>query len=82
MGVIQLNIRHHGFTLIELMITTLIFGILITGLYSLMKIQQASYQAQGRDLTMHQILRGSMLLMERDIRMAGYDPQNTGQFGD
>ena len=68
-----------GFTLVELMITLVISGIISAVLYATYLAQQRSYTAQEAVAEMQQNLRAAMMLMTRDIRMAGYDPnENSG----
>ena len=63
-----------GFTLIELLITLAISGIIMTGVYSAFKSQQDSYLAQEQVAEMQQNIRAGLDIMEREIRMAGFDP--------
>ncbi|MCG8683624.1 MAG: prepilin-type N-terminal cleavage/methylation domain-containing protein [Desulfobacterales bacterium] len=70
-----------GFTLIEMMMA-LVIGIMITGgAYSIYTTQQQSYYAQDQVAEMQQNLRAAFTVMVNELRMAGYDPQVTGNFG-
>ncbi len=69
-----------GFTLVELMIALVISGIISAALYSTYLVQQRSYIAQEAVAEMQQNIRGAMVIMGRDIRMAGYH-QASGIFG-
>ena len=69
-----------GFTLVELMIALVISGIISAVLYSAYLVQQRSYTAQEAVAEMQQNIRGAMVMLERDIRMAGYHPAG-GSFG-
>ncbi len=69
-----------GFTLVELMIALVISGIISAVLYSAYVVQQRSYTAQEAVAEMQQNIRGAMVMLERDIRMAGYHPAG-GSFG-
>jgi type IV pilus assembly protein PilW len=69
----------HGFTLIEILVTMVIVGIVMTAIYSVYASQQKSYLTQEKVTAMHQNLRSAMYYMEREIRMAGCDP--TGDSG-
>jgi type IV pilus assembly protein PilW len=62
-----------GFTLTELMVSLVISGVLMTGVYSVFNSQQKSYAVQDQLAAAHQNLRAAMNLMIKDIRMAGYD---------
>lgn len=68
---------HKGFTLVEVLITLLISGIVMASIYSAFQSQQNSYLAQEQVAEMQQNIRGGLDLMIREIRMAGYDPEGT-----
>lgn len=70
-----------GFTLLELLIAMAISSIVIASVYSSYASQQKSYVVQEQVAVMQQNLRGALVIMDRDIRMAGYDPGKTGAFG-
>ena len=70
-----------GFTLVELLITMAIAGIVLGAVYGTYRSQQKSYVAQDQVGAMQQNLRAAMDYMARDIRMAGYDPLLSGNFG-
>ena len=63
-----------GFTLVEILVAIAIAGVVMAGIYSAYSSQQRSYIVQEQVAGMQQNLRASMDLMEREIRMAGYDP--------
>jgi len=65
---------NRGFTLPELLVSVAIAGIVMSGIYSAYSSQQRSYIVQEQVAAMQQNLRASMDLMEREIRMAAYDP--------
>jgi type IV pilus assembly protein PilW len=70
-----------GFTLVELLVGMLLLGIAMTAIYSSYFSQQKVYVVQAQVAAMQQNLRTAMYLMTSDIRMAGYDRINTGNFG-
>jgi len=70
-----------GFTLIELMITILVFSVIIAAVYASHISQQRTYHAQDQVAEMQQNLRAAFSLMTSDIRMAGYDPLGTASAG-
>ncbi|WDP93304.1 MAG: prepilin-type N-terminal cleavage/methylation domain-containing protein [Desulfobacter sp.] len=69
-----------GFTLIELMITIVISGFILMAAYSANISQQKSYYAQDQVAEMQQNIRAAMALVTSDVRMAGYDPTDSGNF--
>ena len=70
-----------GFTLVELMLTVLIGGVLMGALISFYIAQQRTASVQ-QDLTViQQDLRAAIQMLTRDIRMAGYDPAENDRFG-
>ena len=73
--------NNKGFTLLELMIALAITGIVMAAVYSASKTQQDSYIAQEEVATMQQNIRSAMYYMEREIRMAGYDPSSNTNAG-
>lgn len=73
--------RESGFTLIELLIAMAITGVVSTAIFTVFQSQQNSYIVQEDTAVMQQNLRAAMELMVREIRMAGYDPQNIGGLG-
>ncbi len=62
-----------GFTLVELMITLLISGVIILAIYSAHSTQNRVFIAQEAVAEMQQNIRTGLAVMSRDIRMAGYD---------
>ncbi|SLM32186.1 conserved hypothetical protein [Desulfamplus magnetovallimortis] len=63
-----------GFTLIEILISLAISGILMSGVYVSYLSQNKSYETQQRVIEMQQNLRNAMYHITRDIRMAGFNP--------
>ncbi len=62
-----------GFTLVELMITLLIAGVIISAIYSAYSTQNRVFTAQEAVAEMQQNIRTGLAVMNRDIRMAGFD---------
>jgi type IV pilus assembly protein PilW len=73
--------RSTGFTMTELLVTMAIFIIIVAAVYGLYKSHQDSYIVQDEVVAMQQSIRAALDLMARDIRMAGYDPSDSGSFG-
>ncbi len=69
---------NRGFTLVELMITLVLAGIVIAAVYSAYTIQRKTYAAQEQVVEMQQNIRAAIDLMSLDLRMAGYDPSGLG----
>jgi len=70
-------VNHQGFTLIELMIVMVISIIVIGGTIQAYQSQQNAQLAQKQVVEMQQNLRAALYFMSRDIRMAGYDPDDS-----
>jgi type IV pilus assembly protein PilW len=70
-----------GFTLLELLMAMAISVAVMAAIYSTFFSQQQSYMVQDQVAAMQQNLRSGMFYMEREIRMAGYDPEDSGNFG-
>ena len=64
--------REAGFTLIELMVTIAIFGIVLSGVYAAFISQFNSYQTQEDVSIVQGDLRSASEILTRDIRNAGY----------
>ncbi len=70
-----------GFTLIELMVALAVTSILLAGIYTTYITQLKSHLTQQLIVEMQQNLRAAMFIIERDIRMAGYDPSRNAGAG-
>ena len=73
--------NQQGFTLIETMIAVTISVIITSAIYQIFHSQQRSYLLQNQVAEMQQNLRAGVYMMAREIRSAGYDPEQTGRFG-
>ena len=69
------RLNKQGFTLVELLVAMGISGVVMAGIYTVYYSQQKSYAAQEQMAAMQQNLRAAIYFMEREIRMAGYDPR-------
>jgi type IV pilus assembly protein PilW len=63
-----------GFTLVELMVTLAISSIALAGIYGVYRAQLKSHVTQNAVVDIQQNLRNSLYVLQRQIRMAGYDP--------
>ena len=66
-----------GFSLIEVVVAMAISSIIITAVYEFFNSQQRSYLAQDQVTEMQQNLRAGLSLMTREIRSAGFNPNQT-----
>lgn len=73
--------NNRGFTLFELLISLAITGIILGSVYVIYASQQKSYSLQEEIAAMQQNIRAAMYIMEKEIRMAGFDPTDSGNFG-
>ena len=69
--------NHKGFTLIELLVAMTVGLVVMAGVSMTFRSQQKSYLLQEQIAAMQQNLRAAMYHMEREIRMAGCDPNQT-----
>jgi len=70
--------KNDGFTLVELMVTLIVAGIIMSGVYSAFKTQQDSYRVQDQVVEMQQNIRSAFYIMADELRMAGYDIDKNG----
>ncbi|MBW1893280.1 MAG: prepilin-type N-terminal cleavage/methylation domain-containing protein [Deltaproteobacteria bacterium] len=77
----RIETENKGFTLIELMITLAISSIVMTGIYAIYNAQSTARRNQKIVVDMMQNLRAGLYYMEREIRVAGFDPQRTTNAG-
>ena len=70
-----------GVTLVSLMVGMAIASIVMATIYGLFVTQTATQRSQQLTTDMMQNLRAGLYHMERDIRIAGYDPQNDAGAG-
>ena len=73
------RLNTQGFTLVELLVAMAVSLLAIGAIYSTFLSQFKSYQIQEEIAAMQQNIRAAMYHMQREIRMAGYDP--TGDAG-
>ena len=75
---IQKTTDTKGFSLIELMTAIALASIVLVGIYTMYFTQTKSHATQQVVVDMQQGIRMAMFLMEKEIRMAGYDPTDSG----
>jgi len=66
-----------GFTLVEVMVYMMLLGIVMTSIYSVFITNMKSHKSQENTMQMVQDLRGSVDVMVREIRMAGFGRKTT-----
>ncbi len=76
----SLNTKH-GFSLIELITALGISGIILGAITATFISQSRSYDAQEQINGMQQAARAAMDMITREVRMAGYDPTSSNNFG-
>ena len=77
----QQRIGQRGFSLIELLVSMAMLGIVMTAIYSTYKSQQNSYVAQEQVVEMQQNLRAGFYMLGKDMRMAGFNPNKAFNVG-
>ncbi|MBW1819763.1 MAG: prepilin-type N-terminal cleavage/methylation domain-containing protein [Deltaproteobacteria bacterium] len=66
--------RLSGFTLLELLVAMVIGGFVVGAVFLTHHTQRKTYAAQEQIAAMQQNLRVALFHLERDLRMAGYNP--------
>jgi type IV pilus assembly protein PilW len=75
------SLNEQGFTIIELLVSMVVFLLAIGAIYSTFQAQHKSYLMQQEVAAMQQNLRAAMFYMQREIRMAGCDPTGDADAG-
>lgn len=71
------TLNNRGLTLVELMVALAIAAIVLTSVSTAFVSQQRTATSQDQVAEMQQNIRAGLNIMERDIRMAGYDPRHS-----
>ncbi len=71
----RLNVK--GITLIELLVAFVIGGIVVAGIYRVFIAQSKAYVVQDQVAEVQQNIRGGMEILLKDLRMAGFNGDNT-----
>ncbi|MGC2526913.1 MAG: type II secretion system protein [Candidatus Acidiferrum sp.] len=72
--------RQRGFSLIEMMIATVIFVLLCGAAFALLSLAQQRYQTESQVLNSFQEARFGLDEMVRDVNGSGYPPENSFSF--
>lgn len=73
--------KQAGFTLVELLIAMVIFGVVLTGVVQMFTNTGRYHTAQEMMVDLTQDLRAVKQLMAQELREAGCDPDNIGTIG-
>ncbi len=73
--------NNRGFSLPELLVAMAIALIIMVSIFAAQRSQQKSFRTQQQIVEIQQNLRAAMYYMEKGIRMAGFDPSDSGDFG-
>ncbi len=73
--------KENGFTLVELLVALALTGLVMVAVYRTFETQQKVYVVQDDVASMQQELRAAMDIMCRDLRMAGFNPASSPNFG-
>ena len=71
-------LNRRGFTLVEMMISMSIFGIVMGVVFAFMQGTSESYDDTRAKVQYQQSMRATISLLSREIRSAGCDPANNG----
>lgn len=75
------RVRPRGFTLVELLLTMTLTGVLGVAAVRLFVVQHQAFVRQGEGIRRTQNARAGFDLMTREMRNAGYDPRGTAGAG-
>lgn len=76
-----MKMNKKGFTAVELLISLAILSMTLGSVYSLYMSFIRTCTKEGVKVKLQQNVRSSLDMMIRDIRLAGLDPDGTGDFG-
>lgn len=71
----------NGFTIVEIMVALLVAMVVIGVAYSAFVVHQRHFANQRLMMRAQQNLRSAFLILEQELRMMGYDPEDSGGFG-
>ena len=71
--------RLRGFSVLEVLVATALFAVVMAGVYSLYVAMQGTFTRGEMKSDLHQNARVGLDRMVQELRMAGYDPENALQ---
>lgn len=74
----KIQLDESGFTLVEMLITLALGGIVVASIYTTYDAQRKAALVQQEMVRSQQNLRAALYVMTKEIRMAGYDPREVG----
>lgn len=77
----KITTDQNGFTLVEVLITLFISMFIFMALYTVYDSQNKTYVTQQSVLELQQNIRAATNILVKDLRMAGFDPSGSGNFG-
>src|SRR5512137_3195391 len=75
-GEAGLRARPRGFSVLEVLVATALFAVVMAGVYSLYIAMQGTFTRGEMKSDLHQNARVGLDRMVQELRMAGYDPEN------
>lgn len=73
--------RQRGFTLVELLVAMAVSSIVLGSMVAFFTVQNRSYTRNTATADIQQVVRAGIDFISDNIRMAGLDPLQTGNFG-
>jgi prepilin-type N-terminal cleavage/methylation domain-containing protein len=73
------HVRARGFSVLEVLVATALFAVVMGGVYSLYITMQGTFTRGEMKSDLHQNARVGLDRMVQELRMAGYDPENALQ---
>jgi type II secretory pathway component PulJ len=71
----KIKLNHTGVTLVELLVTLLITGMVVAGFYRIFIAQSKAYTVQDQVTEVQQNVRNAMEILVRDLTLAGCDDE-------
>jgi prepilin-type N-terminal cleavage/methylation domain-containing protein len=75
------NKSQSGMTLVEILVSMVIMGIIVTAIYNIFRVHNLMAAKQEETTMMQQELLSAMADMTEELRMCGFKPMGEGSFG-